>query len=189
LTEAQGKPYHPAMPLGRAALLAAPLLIAGLIAGCGGSSSTTVIAVATTSGTTTTAAHPAAAAAMVVELQQVMTNLGYYSGPIDGVYGDATTAAVKTMQKDLGVTVDGVYGPETHNALGEKGTSIVQAVQTTLTTYGYYSGPIDGLYGAATIQAVVKLQSDLGVTADGRIGPETITAFSDAVANGTIKPA
>jgi peptidoglycan hydrolase-like protein with peptidoglycan-binding domain len=179
------------MPFGRAAFLVAPLLIAGLIAGCGGGSTTTTVTatVATTSATTTTAEHAAAAAAMVVELQRVMTNLGYYSGPIDGVYGDATTAAVKTMQTDLGVTADGIYGPETHNALGEKGTSIVQAVQTTLTTYGYYSGPIDGLYGAATIRAVTKLQGDLGVTADGRIGPETVTAFSDAVANGTIKPA
>ena len=43
----------------------------------------------------------------MTELQQVMTDLGYYDGPIDGVYGDATTEAVKKMQTDLGVTADG----------------------------------------------------------------------------------
>jgi N-acetylmuramoyl-L-alanine amidase len=37
----------------------------------------------------------------VVELQQVMTRLGYYDGPIDGVYGEETTAAVKDMQSAL----------------------------------------------------------------------------------------
>ncbi len=43
------------------------------------------------------------------------------SGPdhdgIDGVYGSKTIAAVKWVQKYLGVTVDGVYGPKTHNVM------------------------------------------------------------------------
>ena len=185
------------MPLGRTALLAVPLLIAVLIAGCGGDDTTTETVTttvtaasgSTTGATTATAEQSVPAAAAVVELQQVMTNLGYYTGPVDGVYGDATTAAVKTMQTALGVTADGIYGPETHAALGEKGNSIVQALQTTLTTYGYYSGPIDGLYGDATTEAVKQLQGDVGVTVDGRIGPDTVAAFNEAVANGTIIPA
>jgi peptidoglycan hydrolase-like protein with peptidoglycan-binding domain len=37
-----------------------------------------------------------------MDLQKVMTRLGYYSGPIDGIYGDATTAAVTAMQKPSG---------------------------------------------------------------------------------------
>jgi peptidoglycan hydrolase-like protein with peptidoglycan-binding domain len=125
----------------------------------------------------------------VAELQTVMTTLGYYTGPIDGIHGPDTTAAVKTMQTALGVTPDGIYGPETHAALKGKGASIVAAVQTTLTEYGYYSGPIDGVYGPATTDAIKKLQTDLGVTADGRLGPETVSAFNEAVASGKIKPA
>jgi peptidoglycan lytic transglycosylase len=69
-----------------------------------------------------------------------------------------------------------------------KTTSVVVTIQTTLKKYGYYSGPIDGVYGADTTAAVKQLQTDLGVTADGRVGAETVAAFNKAVANGTIKP-
>jgi peptidoglycan hydrolase-like protein with peptidoglycan-binding domain len=177
------------------------LVFLGALAACGSSSksesssttSTTVAATTTVAPTsTTTPEQGAAVAAAVMELQRVMTDLGYYSGPIDGVYGDATTAGVKAMQKNLGVTVDGLYGPETHQALkaksNEKATDIVKAIQTALAKYGYYSGPIDGNYGDATTTAVKKLQMDLGVTVDGRFGPETAAAFNQAVATGKIKP-
>ena len=159
--------------------------MAFVLAGCGGSSTTTVTVTTTA---TTTAPSPVTTAA-VVELQEVMTTLGYYAGPIDGDYGSATTDAVKKMQTDLGVTPDGVYGPETHDALKGKGVSVVASLQTALTTYGYYSGSITGQYDQATQEAVKKLQTDLGVTPDGKLGPETAKAFDEAVANGTIKPA
>jgi peptidoglycan hydrolase-like protein with peptidoglycan-binding domain len=124
----------------------------------------------------------------VMDLQRVMTRLGYYGGPIDGVYGSATTAAVTAMQKALGVTADGVYGPATAAALKGKAKDTVVQIQTELTTYGYYSGPIDGHYGPATTDAVKQLQTDLGVTADGLVGSETVAAFNKAVADGTLKP-
>jgi peptidoglycan hydrolase-like protein with peptidoglycan-binding domain len=170
-----------------AAVCTCGLALAVVPAGCGGSSTTTVT-VTTTTTATTTAASPVTTA-IVIELQQVMTDLGYYSGPIDGTYGQATTDAVKKMQSDLGVTSDGIYGPETHNALKGKGASIVASLQAALTTYGYYDGPINGLYDADTKAAVEKLQTDLGVTVDGKFGPETAQAFDKAVTDGTIKPA
>ena len=33
-----------------------------------------------------------------------------------------------------------------------------------------------------------QLQTGLGVTADGKLGPETAKAFDEAVASGQIKP-
>jgi peptidoglycan hydrolase-like protein with peptidoglycan-binding domain len=154
--------------------------------GCGGDdeSTTTVTETVTETAASETPAGPA-----VAELQQLMTTLGYYSGPIDGIYGDATTEGVEAMQEDLGVTVDGIYGPETHAALEDKGVSIVTQVQTVLAEYGYYDGEIDGSYGPETQAAVTELQQELGVTADGRVGPETVNAFNEAVADGTIEPA
>lgn len=142
---------------------------------------TVTVAASTTSPTPT---GPA-----VAELQRVMARLGYYSDPIDGVYGDATTAGVKAMQQELGVTPDGIYGPETHAALKGKGKYIAVEIQTALAEYGYYTGAIDGTYGVETTAAVKKLQTDLGVTADGRFGPETAAAFNEAVASGKLKPA
>jgi peptidoglycan hydrolase-like protein with peptidoglycan-binding domain len=140
--------------------------------------------------TTTTPAQPTTTPAgpTVADLQTVMTRLGYYTGPIDGVYSDATTAAVMEMQKALGVTADGVYGPETHAALKGKAQDVVVQLQVVLTEYGYYTGPIDGDYGADTQAAVKQLQTDLGVTADGRFGAETANAFNKAIADGTLKP-
>jgi peptidoglycan hydrolase-like protein with peptidoglycan-binding domain len=163
-------------------------LVVLALAGCGGNNTTTVTVTTTVTTTSTTTAPSPVTTAVVVELQEVMTQLGYYTGPIDGVYGPATTDGVKKMQTDLGVTADGVYGPATHAALKGKGTSIVVALQEQLTTYGYYTGPIDGSYGTATQDAVKKLQTDLGVTADGKFGPATAQAFDEAVASGKITP-
>ena len=143
----------------------------------------------TTTPTTTTPAEPTTPAGpAVADLQTVMTHLGFYSGPIDGVYSDETTAAVAEMQKALGVTADGVYGPETDAALKGKALDVVIQIQTVLTEYGYYTGPIDGDYGANTQAAVEKLQTDLGGPVDGRFAAETVDAFNKAVADGTLKP-
>jgi peptidoglycan hydrolase-like protein with peptidoglycan-binding domain len=144
---------------------------------------TTTITTTAAGETATTATDPA-----VEDLQRVMTRLGYYTGPIDGVYGPATSAAVTKMQQALGVKADGVFGPATEAALKGKGKDVVMQVQTELTTYGYYAGPIDGVYGPATTEAVKTLQADLGVTADGRLGEETVSAFNAAVADGTLRP-
>ena len=167
-----------------AAILACGLVAAFAVAGCGGSSTTTVTVTTTA---TTTAPSPVTTAA-VVQLQKVMTALGYYDGPIDGSYGPATTDAVKKMQTAVGVTADGEYGPETHKALEAKGATVVATLQTELATYGYYDGPINGVCDAKTAEAVTALQQDLGVDADGRFGPETADAFNKAVADGTITP-
>jgi peptidoglycan hydrolase-like protein with peptidoglycan-binding domain len=143
----------------------------------------------TTTPTTTSTVEPTTPAGpAVADLQTVMAHLGFYSGPIDGVYSDETTAAVVELQKALGVTADGVYGPETDAALKGKAHDVVIQIQTVLTEYGYYTGPIDGDYGENTQAAMEKLQTDLGVTADGRFSAETADAFNKAVADGTLEP-
>lgn len=41
------------------------------------------------------------------EAQQLLTNLGYDPGPVDGQYGRRTADAVKAFQRDAGITQDG----------------------------------------------------------------------------------
>jgi peptidoglycan hydrolase-like protein with peptidoglycan-binding domain len=170
--------FWPAVIVGALVILA--VVLAVVLTQDNGSNSTSTTSTSTTS---TVASDPA-----VVDLQKVMTRLGYYSGPIDGVYGDATTAGVAAMQTALGVTADGIYGPSTNTALKGKAKDVVVQIQTELAKYGYYAGPIDGDYGEATKAAVTKLQTDLGVTPDGLVGTETLDAFHQAVANGTLTP-
>ena len=55
------------------------------------------------------------------EVKQIQTKLkrwGYYSGNVDGIYGSATLAAVKKFQKKNGLTVDGIVGKKTLEAMG-----------------------------------------------------------------------
>jgi peptidoglycan hydrolase-like protein with peptidoglycan-binding domain len=118
----------------------------------------------------------------VATLQQELKNLGYYQGAIDGVYGPSTTAAVRTLQVDLGVTpADGRFGPKTAAALDQKqkgkGTATVVQLQSDLTTLGYFQSRIDGVYGPATTQAVKLFQQDHGLAVDGVAGTKTMAAI------------
>ncbi len=54
----------------------------------------------------------------VTQIQQKLSQWGYYDGAVDGVYGSATEAAVRKFQKTNGLKVDGKAGPETLAALG-----------------------------------------------------------------------
>ena len=53
----------------------------------------------------------------VIELQSVLILLGYYSGPLSGVYQDNTRTAVQQFQADTGINPDGIVGPATWNSL------------------------------------------------------------------------
>jgi len=55
---------------------------------------------------------------VVTQIQQKLSDWGYYSGAVDGVYGSKTTEAVKYFQRKNGLTVDGKCGPKTLAALG-----------------------------------------------------------------------
>lgn len=54
----------------------------------------------------------------VRKIQQRLSDWGYYSGAVDGIYGSATEAAVRKFQKKNGLTPDGVAGPATLAAIG-----------------------------------------------------------------------
>ncbi|WLR57393.1 peptidoglycan-binding domain-containing protein [Mesobacillus subterraneus] len=58
--------------------------------------------------------------AEVKQLQQALTNKGYSTKGIDGVFGPATESAVKNFQKAKKLKVDGIAGPATQKALGMK---------------------------------------------------------------------
>ena len=55
------------------------------------------------------------------EVRQIQTKLkrwGYYNGNIDGIYGSQTVNAVKYFQRKNGLTVDGIAGPASLQAMG-----------------------------------------------------------------------
>lgn len=53
----------------------------------------------------------------VRDLQNMLKYTGFDPGPIDGVFGSKTEAAVRAAQKAYGLVVDGIAGPKTYAAL------------------------------------------------------------------------
>lgn len=62
------------------------------------------------------------------QLQKALAGLGFAPGPIDGIPGTKTTAAVRNYQMSRRLVPDGVVGPRTLTALERDGWRIVQAV-------------------------------------------------------------
>ncbi len=56
----------------------------------------------------------------VIQIQEKLTELGYYSGKTDGIYGSKTKNAVIAFQRDNNLTADGIVGQKTLQALGIK---------------------------------------------------------------------
>jgi N-acetylmuramoyl-L-alanine amidase len=60
-------------------------------------------------------------------LQTVLTGLGFDPGEADGVYGGALTAAVQNFQLYAGLTVDGIAGDQTAQALTQRWQAMQQS--------------------------------------------------------------
>ncbi|GEK21729.1 peptidoglycan-binding domain-containing protein [Cellulomonas xylanilytica] len=136
-------------------------------------------------------------------LQQALTDAGYAPGPVDGVYGPQTVAAVQALQKDSGLpetgTVDKATAAALEATLSAKGAEAAQAsvaataaLQQTLVLAGYWDGPVDGLWTDELTAAVGALQGDLGVPVTGTVDAATVAAFQvalvDALADAPPEP-
>ena len=89
----------------------------------------------------------------VVILQTLLSDRGYNLGSygIDGDFGPATENAVRTFQKDHGLTVDGIAGPKTWAALiGDAKEDKYTVTVTGLTKY--QADELAGKYPTAKIQ-------------------------------------
>jgi hypothetical protein len=99
------------------------------------------------------------------QVQWDLAGLGYLSwSGIDGIYGPVTTAAVKTFQSNVCITVDGIAGPQTDGAL----STVVKEVQAKV------GATQDGLYGPQTKADVEAYQRKHGLSVDGQAGPNTM---------------
>ena len=143
----------------------------------------------------------------VSDLQARLTELGYYSGAIDGRYASATVGAVQEFQARHGLTADGIAGRQTQDTLyssaalpkyvtvadasspaeylllkkGAAGLE-VRKLQGRLAELGHYAGGVDGIYGDTTVDAVKAFQRNNGLSGDGQAGAQTQTKLYSSTA-------
>lgn len=61
----------------------------------------------------------------------------------------------------------------------------VKTLQKKLKNWGYYTGSVDGIYGAKTVAAVKYFQRRNGLTVDGIAGNKTLAAMGISTASST----
>ena len=129
-------------------------------------------------------------------VRDLSARLSAHSPTLPGAVEEFDTtleAAVRDFQKDRGLRVDGICGPETWGALIESGFELgdrllyitapmlrgddVGELQRRLNALGFDAGREDGIFGPETEHALRQFQRNAGATADGVCGRATIAAI------------
>ena len=136
-----------------------------------------------------------------VMLQIVLKNYGYYDSKIDGLFGSASKSALKNFQTQNGLISDGLIGKNTCNSLLDKknvvtkktnnleienkviqkSSEALKTSQQKLKELNLYSGPIDGISGTKTKNAIKEFQKKAGLSVDGVLGPNTLAALAKGI--------
>ena len=144
----------------------------------------------------------------VSRVQSKLKQYGYYSGAVDGIFGQGTYNSVVQFQRQYGLAPDGIVGRDTWNKLQAVYNDILRTFPGEFSIYDQYARfaypgynllrgstgsavrnlqeylqvlsrgvesvpyvAADGIFGAATAAAVRTLQSRLGYSPTGAVGP------------------
>jgi LysM repeat protein len=124
-------------------------------------------------------------------VQVALRALGLYHGPIDGLVGPQTVAAIRAAQRRAHLPVTGLADKRTRATLGPLGRPLlgsrvmrpgtfgfdVAVLQFLLTRRGVYHGPLDGYLSSGTNKALRRYQRRMQLAADGVVGPRTLAAL------------
>lgn len=134
---------------------------------------------------------------IVQAVQQALTTAGYYNGPVDGVAGPQTKAAILAFERESGraetgqATADLIAAievwtepatddeAEMGSAEGDTdvsaaGDPAVAAVQSALARAAYGPLTADGIFGKQTKDAITRFQLDQGLPVTGSIDQQLL---------------
>lgn len=118
----------------------------------------------------------------VRQIQQDLNRKYYeYIGliPTNGIYDRQTSRGlIKALQKEIGVEVDGDWGPGTLNACptlqrGSTRKNLVYILQYALYVNGFDPNGFDGGFGNGVYNAVTAFQAFVALGSDGIVGKQT----------------
>jgi peptidoglycan hydrolase-like protein with peptidoglycan-binding domain/DNA invertase Pin-like site-specific DNA recombinase len=131
----------------------------------------------------------------VRRLQRTLRRLGWSPGPVDGLFGPLTEAAVVRFQRAAGLGADGIAGTRTGRALRlaerrplrfgagygqHDGSPRVRSLQARLRDLGLRPGPVDGRFGPRTQAAVMRLQAAASAALTGVVDDVTRRLLANA---------
>jgi LysM repeat protein len=133
-----------------------------------------------------------AASARIAALQIALDARGFHPGPVDGVRGPLTRAALVAFQRKHGLRPDGRLGRRTRRALGAHGRPLlgqrelsvgavgwdVAVIEFRLRRFGLPKASIDGRFTSKTARALRRYQLRHGLVADGIAGVRTYRALA-----------
>ena len=122
---------------------------------------------------------------LVAAAQLELKRTGYYQGPIDGISGPQTEAAILRFERAAGVAATGAIGPELVRAVSTPerrepphgasearaalSSDHVAAIQHALARAAYGPLPADGIVGPQTHEAIRRFQAHHGLPVTGEL--------------------
>lgn len=131
----------------------------------------------------------------ILEITSLLARLGLLEGAPGTQFDQRVEVAVRAFQQQRGLVVDGEVGPGTYRRLNETrwvlgdrilthrpgdlmvGDDVYQ-LQQRLLELGFRVGRVDGYFGAETAAGLADFQANLGLSADGTCGPDTLNALA-----------
>ncbi|MDX1605496.1 MAG: peptidoglycan-binding protein [Candidatus Competibacterales bacterium] len=112
---------------------------------------------------------------LVKRLQYLLTYLGHATGGTDGLLGPETRDAIRAFQREAGLPVTGRVREDWVAALHRR--ALVR-IQRRLSALGHYTGPVDGLFGPGTRNAIRAFQREQKLSVDGRLAGDWLTRLT-----------
>lgn len=130
----------------------------------------------------------------IAGIQIALYRYGHYNGPIDGIAGPKTKAAIRKLQRRAALEPDGVVGKRTRAALGRFGRPgfgsrvlkrgmfgfDVSVLQFLLAKHGFPTQALNSKFGPVTEKMVRRFQRKAGLVVDGVVGRKTRAALLGA---------